>query len=173
MRNILFGTTLVITLLIVSPMFRSNAQGQSKPSGTSLKATLYLNGENNEFGKMIYNRSGEYLEYLFNGHNLIPNTNYNLIYYPQKPVGLICIGEGVSNNGGELSIVEKEMHITSIPFESDINGDPLSTTYENGTTGGKIWLVPSNQVNCSQMKFTTDTLTNTLYEDTLIYFWKW
>lgn len=173
MKKILFGITLIMTLLIVSPMFKSNAQGQSKPSGTSLKATLYLNGEENEFGKMIYNRSGEYFEYLFIGHNLIPNTNYNLIYYPQEPVGLICIGEGTSNNGGELNISEKEIHITSIPFNTDINGNPQTTTYEDGTTGGKIWLVPSNQLNCSEMKFTTDPLTDTLYEDTLIFFWKW
>lgn len=173
MKNILLGILLVMTLLIVSPMFRSNAQGLSKPSGTSLKATLYLYGEDREFGKMIYNRSGEYLEYIFNAHNLLPNTKYNLIYYPQKPIGLICIGEGVSNNGGELNISEKEIHITSIPFNTDINGDPLTTTYQDGTTGGKIWLLPSEQVNCNTLRFRTDTLTNVLYEDTLIYFWKW
>lgn len=173
MKKILFGITLIMTLLIVSPMFKSNAQGQSKPSGTSLKATLYLNGEENEFGKMIYNRSGEYLEYIFNGHNLLPNTNYNLIYYPEKPIGLICIGEGVSNNGGELNISEKNIYITSIPFNTDINGNTQTTTYEDGTTGGKIWLLPSEQVNCNTLRFRTDTLTNVLYEDTLIYFWKW
>lgn len=167
------GSLLVITILIVSPIFKSNAQGLSKPSGTSLKATLYLNGENNEFGKMVYNRSGEYLEYIFNGHNLLPNTNYNLIYYPEKPIGLICIGEGVSNNGGELNISEKNIYITSIPFNTDINGNTQTTTYEDGTTGGKIWLLPSEQVNCNTLRFRTDTLTNVLYEDTLIYFWKW
>lgn len=137
MKNILFGILLVVTLLIIFPVFKSNAQGLSKPSGTSIKATLYLNGENNEFGKMIYNRSGEVFEYIFNGHNLLPNTKYNLIYYPQKPIGLICIGEGESNNGGELNITEKEVHITSIPFNSDINGSTETTTYKDGTTGGK------------------------------------
>jgi len=73
---------------------------------------------------MIYSREGEYLEYIFNDHNLLPNTKYNLIYYPQEPIGLICIGEGESNNGGKL-------------------------------------------------RFKTENLTNTLYEDTLIYFRKW
>ena len=173
MKNILIGILGIIILISIFPIFNINAEGLSKPSGTSIKATLYLYGNNNEFGKMIYNRSGQYLEYVFNGHNLLPNTKYNLIYYPQKEVGLICIGEGVSNNGGELNITEKEIHITSIPFNSDINGNTQTTTYEDGTTGGKIWLVPSNQVNCNQMYFTTNTPTNILYEDTLIYFWKW
>lgn len=172
MKNILLGI-LVITILIgISPIFKTNAQ-ESKPSGTSIKATLYLYGLNNEFGKMIYNRSGQYLEYVFNAHNLLPNTKYNLIYYPQKEVGLICIGEEVSTNGGELNITEKEIHISSIPFGTDINGNTETTTYQDGTTGGKIWLIPSNQVNCSTMIFTTNNLTNVLYEDTLIYFWKW
>lgn len=172
MKNTLIGILGILILISIFPIFNINAEGLSKPSGTSLKATLYLYGSNNEFGKMIYNRSGQYLEYVFNAHNLLPNTKYNLIYYPQKPIGLICIGEGVTNSGGQLNITEKEIHITSIPFNSDINGDTQTTTYQDGTTGGKIWLVLSEQVNCSTMKFTTNILTNVLYEDTLIYFWK-
>lgn len=173
MKNILIGILSIAILLSIFPIFNSKAEGLSKPSGTSIKATLYLYGLNNEFGKMIYNRSGQYLEYVFNAHNLLPNTKYNLIYYPQKPIGLICIGEETSTNGGELNITEKEIHITSIPFNSDINGNTQTTTYEDGTTGGKIWLLPSDQVDCPHMIFKTNTLTNVLYEDTLIYFWKW
>ncbi len=172
MKNILIGTLVVILLVSIFPIFNLNAQ-ESKPSGTSLKATLYLHGENNEFGKMIYNRSGQYLEYIFEGHNLIPNTQYNLIYYPENPLRILCLGDGITNNGGQLSITEKEIDTTSIPFNSDINGYTDTTTYEDGTTGGKIWLLPSNQVNCNTLRFTTDTLTNVLYEDTLINFWKW
>ncbi len=172
MKNILIGI-LVITILIgISPIFKTNAQ-ISKPSGTSIKATLYLYGNNNEFGKMIYNRSGHYLEYIFEGHNLLPNTKYNLIYYPENPLRILCIGDGITNNGGQLSITEKEVDITSIPFNSDINGNIQTTTYKNDTTGGKIWLVPSEQLDCSQSKFISNTYSNILYEDTLIYFWKW
>lgn len=173
MKNILLGILIVGILLTLSPVFKSSAEGLSKPSGTSLKATLYLYGQNNEFGKMIYNRAGQYFEYVLNAHNLLPNTKYNLIYYPEKPIGLICIGEGVSNDGGQINIKEDQIHITSIPFNTDINAHAQTTTYEDGTTGGKIWLLPSNQVNCNQMIFTTQNLTNTLYEDTLIFFWKW
>lgn len=166
------GILSIVILLSTFPIFISKAQGESKPSGTSLKATLYLYGLNNESAKMIFNRSGEYFEYNLNAHNVLPNTKYNLIYYPQKPIGLICIGEGISNDGGELHISENEVHITSIPFGTDINGYPSTTTYEDGTTGGKIWLVLSSQVDCPRMRFTTDPLTNALYEDTLIYYWK-
>jgi len=172
MKNILIGILSIAILISIFPILNIKAEGLSKPSGTSLKATLYLYGDNNEFGKMIYNRSGEYFEYIFNAHNLIPNTKYNLIYYPQKPIGLICIGEGISNDGGQLNISDDYIHITSIPFNTDINGNINTTTYEDGTTGGKIWLIPSEQVNCNTLRFNTDTLTNVLYEDTLIYFWK-
>lgn len=171
MKKVLIGILGILILISIFPIFQSKAQ-ESKPSGTSIKATLYLHGLNNEFGKMIYNRSGQYFEYILNAHNLLPNTKYNLIYYPQKLVGLICIGEGVSNDGGQLNISNREVHITSIPFNTDINGNTQTTTYEDGTTGGKIWLLPSSQVNCNQMFFLTNPLSNVLYEDTLINFSK-
>ena len=172
MKHILIGIFSILILISIFPILNIKAEGISKPSGTSLKATLYLHGLNNESGKMIYNRSGQYFEYIFNAHNLLPNSKYTLIYYPQKLVGLICIGEGVSNNGGQLNISNKEVHITSIPFNTDINGNVNTTTYEDKTTGGKIWLVLSEQVNCNQMFFLTNPLTHVLYEDTLIQYWK-
>lgn len=171
MKNILIGILVIGILISIFPIFNINAE-ESKPSGTSNKATLYLYGSNNEFGKMIYNRSGEYFEYIFTGHNLIPNTKYSLIYYPEKPVGLICIGEGESTKGGQLNITRKDVYINSIPFYTDINGNTHTTTYEDGTTGGKIWLLPSNQVNCNTLRFNTEALTDVLYEDTLIHFLK-
>ncbi|HBB64521.1 MAG: hypothetical protein UR34_C0010G0023 [candidate division WS6 bacterium GW2011_GWC1_33_20] len=171
MKKVLIVITVII--LLITQIQIINANGISKLSGNSLKAHLYLYGSNNEFAKMTYNKAGQYFEYILNAHHLLPNTKYILLYYPQKTIGLLCIGYGTSNNAGGLNISEKEIDITSIPFNIDINGSTNTTTYENGITGGKIWLVLSNEVNCPNMHFLTPTLTNALYEDTLIYYWKW
>ena len=55
---------------------------------------------------MKYSLSGETFDFVFNGHGLEVDEEYMLIYYPDPwpGTGLICLGEGTANGGGEVHI---------------------------------------------------------------------
>jgi len=146
---------LLITLLVLSvflfgcttPEIDLSRKGPSGPAGKSNIAHLYLYEkdpgtwdieEDGAWGKMKYNLSGETFDFVFNGHGLEPETDYTLIYYPDPwpGTGLICLGEGVVNEEGNVHIAAS-VETGDLPIETDAN-------YPDGA---KIWLVLSEDVD--------------------------
>jgi hypothetical protein len=115
-------------------------------------------------GKMVYNQSGPELCLNFNGHDLEPGGDYTLIYYPDPwpGDGLICLGQGVANKGGELSI--KSCKDTD---DLPVCCDPENTS---GQYGAKIWLVLSADVDCDKAKMVGWNPSEYLFEEDLIMF---
>ena len=107
-------------------------------------------------GNLEYNIVGDEFKYKFEATGLIPNTDYSLIYYADKPERFVEWGGNnpgaliiatTSNNEGNL-IVEgsKDLGI-NLPSESDANIDEYnycaSDRYPR-CPGAKIWLVLSS-----------------------------
>lgn len=118
-----------IALLVVSnPAF---AKGPSAQAGKSDTAHLYLYQKDpsdwsivseGAWGKMKYGLTGPEFDFVFNGHNLVPETDYTLIYYPDPwpGTGLMCLANGVTNGGGNLNL-QANVDTGSLPIVSDAN----------------------------------------------------
>ena len=159
--TILAITVLVLTLM-AGPLFAKN-EGKSGQAGKSNIGHLYLYEKTNDgsddwpiveggaWGKMKYNLSGPTFDFVFNGHGLPIGLDYTLIYYPDPDPdgpwvveGLICLGSGI--------VVEDEyvegvgnVHIKgSVEMDGDL---PIDTDY-NYPDGAKIFLVPTDDVDC-------------------------
>lgn len=168
MKKLLTIAVLFIGLVLVAtPVF---AKGKNGPAGKSNKAHLYLYEkdpsnwsivEDGAWGKMTYDQSGEEFNFVFNGHGLMPETEYTLIYYPDPwpGDGLICMGHGTSNKGGNINIKDYEDIEESLPIDNDEN------------EGAKIWLVLSDDVKCEEnSKMDAWNPTEYLFEYDLINF---
>lgn len=125
------------------------AKGPNGPAGNSNKAHLYLYEKDpstwnivdgGAWGKMTYNQAGSTFDYVFNGHELQPNTGYSLIYYadpwPGNNPGAL-IASGTSNDEGNI-------HLAGSP---ELNTDLPNAADANYPTGAKIWLVLSSDYN--------------------------
>jgi len=171
MRKII---NLLIVLLVLgvfvtgctTPEVDLSRKGPSRPAGKSNIGHLYLYektdpnpdepGEweivpDGAWGKMKYNLSGAEFDFVFNGHSLVAGESYTLIYYPDPwpGEGLICLGSGVVNDEGDIHIADSVDTEGDLPIAGDINADTNKTTYVwDGSTGAKIWLVPSGDVDC-------------------------
>ena len=151
--------TLLIVLLVLgvlvigctTPEIDLSRKGPSRPAGQSNIGHLYLYEkdpadwtivEDDAWGKMKYNLSGEEFEFVFNGHGLEPETEYTLIYYPDPwpGEGLICLGSGTANSGGNVHIAAS-VDTGDLPADYDDNALLLEP-------GAKIWLVLSADVDC-------------------------
>ena len=95
--------------------------------------------EDGAWGKMKYNLSGSSLKFVFNGHGLMPDEDYTLLYYPDPwpGEGLICLGEGMADEDGNVHI-RGGADTGDLPAEWD----------DNFEVGAKIWLVVSMDVDC-------------------------
>lgn len=107
------------------------AKGPNGPAGNSNKAHLYLYEKDpsdwsivdgGAWGKMTYDQSGPAFNYVFNGHGLVPDNEYTLIYYPDPWPGtnLQCLGMGIANGGGNVNI-SGAPDTGSLPTTSDAN----------------------------------------------------
>jgi hypothetical protein len=104
------------------------------------------------FGKMDYSLWGQNFKFSFEGKNLLSKKNYTLIYYPDPWPGnkLICLGSGNTNKKGNLEIHGSKDIGTSLPALYDANYNPVPTVPpSSGAVGAKIWLVQSEDVQCS------------------------
>mgnify|MGYP001098461716 CR=1 FL=1 len=136
---------LVLIVLIIGTLF---AGAIAAPAGKSNVALLYLYEkdtssweiiEGGAWGKMKYNLSGEEFEFVFNGHGLVPGTDYTLIYYPDPwpGNGLICLGTATADEYGDVHIM------------NTVNTGDLPAAYDdNYPDGAKIWLVLSADIDC-------------------------
>lgn len=113
--------------------------------------------EDGAWGKMKHNLSGPTFDFVFNGHELEPDTEYTLIYYPDPwpGTGLICLGSGTANDGGNVHI-QGSVDTGNLPGDDDEND------------GAKIWLVLSSDVDCDQGEMVGWNPTEYLFEYDLI-----
>lgn len=141
--------------------------GKTAPAGNSNIGHLYLYEkdpatweivDDGAWGKMKYNLAGPEFSFVFNGHGLEPGRDYTLIYYPDPwpGAGVICLGSGTSNNGGNVNIAA-----------SVDTGD--LPTIDDDNTGAKIWLVLSEDVDCGNEMVGWQP-TEYLFENNLITF---
>ena len=159
----------IIGSLIAAPVLAAGKNGQA---GKSNIGHLYLFekdpvdwsiADDGAWGKMKYNLSGSTFDFVFNGHGLVPGGDYTLIYYPDPwpGDGLICLGSGTANKGGNV-------HIAGSPDTSDL---PIDGDTNN--PGAKIWLVLSDDVDCTGHTWATPwqwNPTEYLFENDLITF---
>jgi len=149
---------------------KDRPKGPSGPSGGSNTGHLYLFAKDPEtweiieggpWGKMKYNLSGKTFKFVFNGHQLIPKGEYVLIYYPDPwpGQGLICIGSGVANKGGNVHITGKFDTGTDLPAEGD----------ENFEDGAKIWLVLAADVECGTIDDPTSRMMTSWNPDEYLF----
>jgi hypothetical protein len=165
-------TVFMVGCTIVVPETDLSGKGPNGQAGNSNIAHLYLYEkdpdtwiikEDGAWGKMKYNLSGEMFEFVFNGHGLEAGSDYTLIYYPDPwpGNGLICLGSGTANKGGEVHIAESP-EIDFLPVVLD----------DNFPVGAKIWLVLTEDVDC--ISEPTNMVgwqpTEYLFEDDLIQF---
>jgi hypothetical protein len=164
--TMLFALVIVMSLML-SPAF---AKGKSDPAGKSNVGHLYLYEKDSEtweiveggaWGKMKYNLSGPTFDFVFNGHSLAIGQDYTLIYYPDPwpGEGLICLGSGKANKGGNVHIIGS-VDTGDLPNEID----------ENYPDGAKIWLVLTDDVDCDQAKMVGWDASAYLFEYDLITF---
>jgi len=164
---------LVLIVLIIGALTVGVMAGKTGQAGKSNVAHLYLyekmdDGsmdwpavEGGAWGKMKYNLSGNEFEFVFNGHGLVADMDYTLIYYPDPwpGNGLICLGDGIAN-------VDGDVHIAGLVDTGDLPaiGD------ENHADGAKIFLVLSDDVDCVDQKMTSWNGVKYLFEGELITF---
>jgi len=162
---------LVIAAVVVSTAVVGIAMAaKDEQAGKSNVAHLYLYEkdpsdwsivEDGAWGKMKYNLAGPTFDFVFNGHELEPNTDYNLIYYadawPGNNPGAI-IASGTSNNGGNINLAGSPDLGMDLPDSDDAN-------YPDGA---KIWLVLSDDYDGTNTKMTAWNPTEYLFENNLI-----
>ncbi|MFH1607767.1 MAG: hypothetical protein ABIA78_01405 [archaeon] len=132
----------------------------SGPAGKSSVSHLYLVQKDSgnwsivpdgAWGKMTFSDNS----FVFNGHGLVVDTGYTLIYYGNEDNNNVwpyatCLAEGTSNAGGNVHLAEDMI----IALDDAIDE--------------KIWLVLSSDVNCEAGKMITWHPTEYLFEYNLI-----
>ena len=152
---------LVLIVLLIGALTAGVLAGKTGQAGKSNIAHLYLYEkdpvtweivEDGAWGKMKYNLSGETFDFVFNGHGLEPGLHYHIIYYPDPwpGEGLICLGGSTVNEDGDVHI--------AVSFDIDDLED------------AKIWLVLTNDVDCSGLGMLEWNPSEYLFEYDLINF---
>src|SRR3990167_4920908 len=113
-KYLIAASSVAIMFSVAAAVTLPTSASKNGQAGTSNVAHLYLyekdSGwnivEGGAWGKMKYNLSGPTLDYVFNGHGLVPGGDYTLIYYPDPwpGTGLQCLGTGTANGGGNVNI---------------------------------------------------------------------
>ncbi len=161
-----FALFSIAVILVFAPAL--SAQGPSKQAGKSRIGHLYLFEKDPDtwdiipegaWGKLKYSVTGPAFKFVFNGHHLMPGSEYTLIYYPDPwpGTGLICLGSGTANGGGNVHIAGSVQ-----------TGDMPATFDANYPTGAKIWLVLSSDVDCTAKMMIGWNPTEYLFEYKLV-----
>ena len=163
-----FLVVLVASVVLLSLVVVPALAGKHGPAGKSNAAHLYLYEkdpvtweivEGGAWGKMNYKLSGSTFNFVFNGHGLEVGSDYTLMYYPDPwpGNGLICLGSGIGNEGGNVHIMGA-VDTGDLPARGDEN------------LGAKIWLVLSADVDCVAANMVGWNPTEYLFEYDLITF---
>ncbi len=159
MKKIIFSVVMALMLvsLIAVPAFAA-PMGKVVPANANPN-NLYLYEKDanagwaivtgGAWGKYNYKLSGTGVDTavsgVFNGHGLVADENYSLIYYPETrttwPWGVVIIGSGMADTNGNVHITG-----TGIIGVPDSHSDPLDIDYYPDELGDKIWLVLSSDL---------------------------
>ena len=178
-----------------TPPTNKGPKGPSGPAGKSKTGHLYLYEkveppqpyppetpweivEDGSWGKLKYPIEGPTFKFVFNGHDLEPEVDYTLIYYPDPwpGTGLVCLGFATSNRGGNVHIMGSP-DTGDLPIANDLN-NPDNPNHEaciTGSTcieGAKIWLVLSSDVDCEAQAMIGWNPAEYLFEDVGIFYTK-
>lgn len=132
---------MLVFAAIISPVWGANPAADKGLNGKGKAEHLYLFEKDPGTWAIIDGGAWGKLTYLpdkgtfcFNGHNLTPDSNYSLIYYPDPWPGYTLyltttgLGTGIANEYGDVHITGT-FNFTTIPTLDDTN------------SGAKIWLV--------------------------------
>jgi len=154
--------------LLISPA--DVLAGREGPAGKSKSAHLYLYEKDpvtweiisGAWAKMRYRMEGPLFRFTFNGHKMVPGTDYTLIYYPDPwpGTGLVCIESGIANGGGNIHLGGKIELNTDLPASFDLNYP----------AGAKIWLVLTADVDCTGRAMIGWNPAEYLFENSLILY---
>jgi hypothetical protein len=151
-KKILIFVAIIAVTLSFAFVTDASAKGPTKQAGKSNIGHLYLFQkddltweivEDGAWGKMTYVLSGKEFKFVFNGHYLMSEDDYTLIYYPDPwpGNGLICLGSG-------LALLDEEDGSINVHIMGKVDTGDLPAEYDANTDGAKIWLVLSNDVDC-------------------------
>jgi hypothetical protein len=155
-------SVLLAVLALLSLAVVPAAAGPTGPAGKSNTAHLYLFEKDpstwdivwgGAWGKMRYRLSGSAFDFVFNGHNLVADEGYTLIYYPDPwpGNGLICLGSGTANMYDDVHI-KAAVDTGDLPAAGDANA------------AAKIWLVLDGDVDCTNRRMVGWDPTEYLFE---------
>ena len=152
MKKILIFIAVITVTFSFVLVTSASAKGPTKQSGKSNIGHLYLLQkdpstweivEDGAWGKMTYRLSGQKFKFVFNGHHLMSEDDYTLIYYPDPwpGEGLICLGSG-------LALLDEEDASINVHIKGKVTTGDLPADYDANIDGTKIWLVLSDDVDC-------------------------
>lgn len=112
------------------------------------------------FGSLMYQQD----RFVFNGHRLVPKTEYALISYaePWPGTGSIILGSGTATRQGNLQIKGGAAKLFCNNYTGYTTGD-----YRKGN-GTKIWLVPAGDIDAVTGTFNVWHPDDYLFEEKLI-----
>ncbi|MDD4988478.1 MAG: hypothetical protein PHS68_06260, partial [Candidatus Izemoplasmatales bacterium] len=107
-------------------------------------------------GELTYQESGVKFEYKVTGTGLVEDASYSLVYYPDPwpGTGLVCLGNATTTAEGAINFEGSTDIGYNLPIDSDLNAATTTTTLADGTTGAKVWLVTTSDVDCGGQKMT-------------------
>ena len=120
-----------------------------------------------------YLPEGTEFHFMLTAVGLTPGQNYSLIYYPDPwpGNGLICLGSGTACSQASC---EGKLHMQTANPSAGNYVTPMDTgdlpSGGDANAGAKIWLVRSEDVDCSAQQMTDWNPLNYLFENCLIYF---
>lgn len=111
------------------------------------------------WGRMKYVWAGPLFDFVFNAHELEPGDEHTMTYQPEPTPspGVICLGNGVVNDEGDLHIANA----------IELNGD-LPAPFDESEEGALLVLVLSDDVNCDDGEMNTFIAEDYLFGDALI-----
>lgn len=136
-------------------------------------------GRDRTWAKLKYNLNGDEFKFVLNAHGMDPEEVYSLIYYPDPwpGEGLISLGNGTANNGGNVHIAGSVDTGDDLPIPSDWNNidyegtdRPEDWPVNEDYNGAKLWLVFSSDVDFENQRMTGWHPTGYLFEYDLITF---
>jgi hypothetical protein len=145
---VIFIALMVVATLAVPIAVTAAPAGKDTPANDNLQ-NLYLYPKNSNWsviwdgawGKYNYKLSGTEIFGVFNGHGLVPGTNYTLVEYNNWP-SITIIGSGVADKAGNVHIVGAAGLGTPTTWDGDYTGLPA---------GYKIWLVLTDDITNSAL----------------------
>lgn len=132
-----------------------DVQGPTGQSGASqvahtqfglMDSTADTNAPLAESATMMYFWYNSTFDYVLNAHALAVGTQWTLTYQPEPlpSQGVMCLGSGIVNGGGQLHIANSIELNSNLPPNLDPTADPSTQPPD-----ALLALVPSADVDCS------------------------